>query len=122
MQCSMLKGKIHRATVTQAELDYEGSLTVDASLLEAADILPFEEIHVWNVTRGTRLVTYAMVGEPGSGTICVNGAGAHLVQPGDIVIVAAFVALERHEAPHHRPKVVLLDEKNRIKAITAGGR
>jgi len=111
----MLKGKIHRAVVTQADLNYVGSLTVDASLLEAADILPFEEIHVWNVTRGSRLVTYAMAGEPGSGVICVNGAGAHLVQPGDIVIVAAFVALKRKQARKHKPKIVLLDEKNRIK-------
>jgi aspartate 1-decarboxylase len=115
MRCSMLKGKIHRAVVTQADLHYEGSLTVDSSLLEAADILPFEEIHVWNVTRGSRLVTYAMAGEPGSGVICVNGAGAHLVQPGDVIIVAAFVALKRKQARKHKPRIVLLDEKNRIK-------
>src|SRR6516164_4095822 len=91
MRRSMLKSKIHRATVTEANLHYEGSLTVDAGLLEAADILPFEEIHVWNVTRGSRLVTYAMAGEPGSGIVCVNGAGAHLAQPGDLIIVASFV-------------------------------
>lgn len=116
MRRSMLKSKIHRATVTQADLNYEGSLTVDASLLEAADIRPFEEIHVWNVTRGSRLVTYAMAGEPGSGVICVNGAGAHLVQRGDIVIVASFVQMKEKEARKHKPKIILVDEKNRIRS------
>jgi aspartate 1-decarboxylase len=115
MRRSLLKSKIHRATVTQADLHYEGSLTVDSSLLEAADILPYEEIHVWNVTRGSRLVTYAMAGDPGSGIVCVNGAGAHLVQPGDIVIVASFVDVDEREARSHRPKIVLVDEKNRAR-------
>ena len=78
---SMLKSKIHRATVTHADVDYEGSLTLDALLLQAANILPYEEVHVWNVTRGTRLRTYAMIGEAGSGIVCVNGAAAHLAQP-----------------------------------------
>jgi aspartate 1-decarboxylase len=110
----MLKSKIHRATVTDANLDYEGSLTVDASLLEAADIHPNEQVHVWNVTRGTRLVTYAMAGPPGSGVMCVNGAGAHLVQPGDIVIVASFVQLEENQAWSFHPKVLLVDARNRI--------
>jgi len=111
----MMKSKLHRATVTGAELDYEGSLTIDANLLEAADILPFEEIHVWNVTRGSRLTTYAITGEPGSGVICVNGAGAHLVKPGDIIIIATYTTLEDREARTHQPRVVLLDEQNRIK-------
>jgi len=115
MRRFMIKSKIHRATVTQADLHYEGSLTVDAGLLEAADILPYEQIHVWNVTRGTRLVTYAMAGEPGSGIICVNGAGAHLVHPGDVVIIATFTDLEDGDARFHRPKVILVDEKNRIR-------
>src|ERR1700731_1297741 len=88
LQRSMLKSKVHRATVTHADVDYEGSLTLDAQLLAAANILPYEEVHVWNVTRGTRLRTYAMVGEAGSGIVCVNGAAAHLAQPGDLVIVA----------------------------------
>src|SRR4051794_31012423 len=87
----MFKSKIHRAVVTQADVDYEGSITIDASLLEAADILPFEEVHVWDVTRGSRLVTYAMAAPPGSGTICINGAGAHLVHPGALVIIATFM-------------------------------
>jgi aspartate 1-decarboxylase len=110
----IFKSKIHRATVTQADLDYEGSLTIDANLLEAADIIPGEEVHVWNVTRGTRLSTYAMHGEPGSGVICINGAAAHLVAPGELVIIATFTDMEDAEARSHRPKVVLVDAQNRI--------
>lgn len=115
MRLTMLKGKIHRATVTEANIDYEGSLTVDSTLLEASGILPWELIHVWDVTRGTRLVTYAMVGEPNSGIICVNGAGAHLVKPGDLVIVAAYCEMEEAEARKHQPVIVRVDEKNRIR-------
>lgn len=115
MRVTMLKGKIHRATVTEANVDYEGSLTVDSTLLEASGILPWELIHVWDVTRGTRLVTYAMPGEPNSGVMCVNGAGAHLVKPGDLVIVAAYCELDETEARRHRPVVVQVDEKNRIR-------
>lgn len=112
---SMLKSKIHRATVTQADLHYEGSLTLDALLLQAADILPFEEVHVWNVTRGTRLRTYAMLGEAGSGVVCINGAAAHLVGPGDLVIVATFTPMDDAEARVHRPRVVLVDAHNRVR-------
>ena len=111
----MLKAKLHRATVTEANLEYEGSLTVDSNLLAEADILEFEEIHVWNVTRGTRLTTYAMNGDPGTGEVCVNGAGAHLVHPGDLVIVASFVAVEELMAAKHKPRILLLDERNRVK-------
>jgi aspartate 1-decarboxylase len=111
----MLKSKIHRATVTAAELHYEGSLTIDAALLEAADILPNEEIHVWDVTRGSRLITYALPGEPNSGVVCVNGAGAHLVHPGDLVIIATFAQMDEDEARRHRPRVVLIGDGNRIK-------
>jgi aspartate 1-decarboxylase len=110
----MFKSKIHRATVTAADVDYEGSLTLDAGLMEAADILPHEEVHVWNVTRGTRLTTYAIRGEPGSGVVCVNGAAAHLVHPGDLVIVATFVEMDDAQARAYRPKVVLVDGRNRI--------
>jgi aspartate 1-decarboxylase len=110
----MFKSKIHRVTVTQADPDYEGSLTVDASLLEAADILPNEEVHVWNITRGTRLTTYAIAGEPGSGIVCVNGAGAHLVSPGDLIIIATFTQMDDAAARAHRPRVVLVDRRNRI--------
>jgi aspartate 1-decarboxylase len=114
MRRALFKSKIHRATVTQADLDYEGSITVDRNLLEAADILPFEQVHVWNVTRGTRLTTYALLGEPQSGVVCINGAAAHLVAPGDLVIIATFTELDDAEARRHRPRVVLVDEKNRI--------
>jgi len=114
MRRVMFKSKIHRATVTQADLDYEGSLTLDRNLLEAADILPGEQVHVWNVTRGTRLQTYAITGEAGSGVVCINGAAAHLVGPGDLVIIATFTDLDDAEARKHRPKVVLVDSKNRI--------
>jgi aspartate 1-decarboxylase len=112
---SMLKSKLHRATVTQADVNYEGSLTLDRDLLEAADILPFEDVHVWNVTRGTRFRTYAMEGDSGSGVVCVNGAAAHLASPGDIIIVATYVLLDDTAARHYRPRIVLLGENNRIK-------
>jgi len=111
----MFKSKIHRATVTGTNKDYEGSITVDASLLEAADILPYEQVHVWNITRGSRILTYAITGEPGSGVICVNGAGAHLVNTGDLVIIATFTELDDAAAKSHRPKIVLADEKNRVR-------
>jgi aspartate 1-decarboxylase len=115
MQRFMLKSKVHRAVVTHADVNYEGSLTMDLNLLEAADIIPGEQVHVWNVTRGTRLWTYAMVGDRGSGTVCINGAAAHLVEPGDLVIVATFTELEDSAARQHRPRVVLVDEKNRVR-------
>ncbi|MFL5243353.1 MAG: aspartate 1-decarboxylase [Gemmataceae bacterium] len=118
MRRSLLKSKIHRATVTHADVDYEGSVTLDAHLLEAADILPYEEVHVWNVTRGTRLRTYAMVGEPGSGIVCINGAAARLAHPGDLVIIATFTQLDDAAAHRFKPKVVLVDENNRIRART----
>jgi aspartate 1-decarboxylase len=114
MRRMMLKSKIHRARVTDADVNYEGSLTLDSSLLEAADILPNEQVHVWNVTRGTRLVTYAIAGEPGSGVVCVNGAAAHLTQPGDVIIVATFAEIDDGAARSHRPRVVFVDERNRI--------
>jgi aspartate 1-decarboxylase len=112
----MFKSKIHRATVTQSDVDYEGSLTVDSNLLKAADILPYEEIHVWNISRGTRFRTYALPGEAGSGVVCVNGAGAHLVHVGDLVIVATFTEMDDTAARSHRPRVVLVDGKNRIRS------
>jgi len=115
MRRHMMKSKIHRATVTAAELHYEGSLTVDADLLDAADILPNEQIHVWDVTNGTRLTTYALAGRRGSGEVCVNGAGAHLIRPGDIVIIATFAEFETEEARAYKPTVVLMGEGNRRK-------
>jgi aspartate 1-decarboxylase len=116
----MFKSKIHRATVTDADVDYEGSLTVDSNLLKAADILPYEEIHVWNISRGTRFRTYALPGEAGSGVVCVNGAGAHLVHVGDLVIVATFTEMDDTAARTHRPRVVLVDGKNRIRGNPDG--
>ena len=111
----MMKSKIHRATVTETNVDYEGSLTIDEALLEAADILPHEQIHVWDVTNGTRLITYALVGPRGSGTICVNGAGAHVIKPGDLIIIATYTELKNRAAKRHKPCVVFVDGKNRAK-------
>jgi aspartate 1-decarboxylase len=111
----MMKSKLHRATVTETNLDYEGSLTVDQDLLDAADILPHEQIHVWDVTNGTRLVTYALSGERGSGTVCVNGAGAHLIKPGDVIIIATFAEIEDEATRRHKPLVVFLDRGNKVK-------
>ena len=104
---SMLKSKIHRATVTQADLNYEGSLTLDDTLLQAAGILPFEEIHVWNVTRGTRFRTYAMRAPAGSQVVCVNGAAAHLAITGDLIIVATYGWMPHTEALRHIPALPL---------------
>ncbi|MCP3099756.1 aspartate 1-decarboxylase [Myxococcus sp. K15C18031901] len=114
MRRILFKSKIHRATVTQADLDYEGSVTIDQDLLRAADILPFEKVAVWNVTRGTRLETYALEGESGSGVICINGAAAHLNQPGDLVILATFAEVEESEVPTWKPTVIFVDAKNRV--------
>ena len=111
----MFRSKIHRATVTQADFKYEGSVTINSDLIEAADILPHEEVHVWNVTRGTRLTTYAMAGQRGTGVICINGAAAHLVQPGDVVIIATFTELGEDQAKRHNPLVVLVDDRNQVR-------
>ncbi len=114
MRRRMFLAKIHRATVTQADLDYEGSVTIDVDLLEAAGILAHEEVHIWDVTNGNRLSTYALEGPSGSGVICINGAAAHLVTPGDVVIIATFGEMDDAEAREHQPTVVFVDEANRI--------
>jgi aspartate 1-decarboxylase len=116
MRRTFFKSKIHRATVTHADLDYEGSVSIDEDLLDAAGILEFEAIHVWNITRGTRLQTYAIKGQRGSGVVCINGAAAHLNRPGDLVILATFAELEESEVTGFKPTVVLVDAKNRIVA------
>lgn len=116
MRRTFFKSKIHRATVTHADLDYEGSVTIDEDLMDAAGIWDYEAVHVWNITRGTRLQTYAIKGERGSGIICINGAAAHLNRPGDMVILATFAELEESEARTHVPRVVLVDAKNRMVA------
>lgn len=110
----MLLGKIHRATVTDADLHYVGSLTVDSDLLDAADLLPGQQVDVVDVTNGARLSTYVIPGERGSGTVCVNGAAAHLVHAGDIVIVIAYGLMDDREARERRPSVVFVDSANRI--------
>lgn len=119
MKRRMFLGKIHRARITHADLDYEGSVTIDRDLLEAAGMIEHEEVHVWNVTRGTRLVTYTLEGPPGSGVICINGAAAHGNEPGDVVILATFGEMDDAEARRWEPKVVFCDDDNRIKEIEA---
>lgn len=119
MRLRMFWSKIHRATVTHADLHYEGSCTIDRSLMEAARILPHQELHVWNVTRGTRIVTYAIEGPAGSGVICINGAAAHGNRPGDLVILATFADMTPEEAQRHAPTVVRVDEQNRIVGFSA---
>src|SRR5262249_43879863 len=105
----------HRCTVTDADLEYEGSVTISEDLMEAARILEHEQVQIWNVTNGSRITTYAMAGRPGSGVICINGAAAHLMRPGDVVIIAAFAILEQSEARDWKPSVVMVDGANRIK-------
>ncbi len=114
MKLTLLKAKIHRATVTEANLDYEGSITIDRDLLRAAGILPYERVEIYNVTRGTRLATYAIEGEAGGGAIEVNGAAAHLAGRGDLVIIAAYAEMTPDEAAAHRPALVFVDSRNRI--------
>lgn len=111
MERVMFRAKIHRATVTDANLDYEGSITIDPKLLRLADILPNEQVHVVNVTNGERLVTYAIEGGPGD--ICLNGAAAHKCRPGDIVIIMAFASMREDELKGFVPRVVRVDAQNR---------
>jgi aspartate 1-decarboxylase len=108
-----LRGKIHRARVTRCDPDYAGSITIDAELLAACDVLPLEKVEVYNITRGTRLATYCIAGAPGGGEIALNGAAAHLAEVGDLVIIAAYALLDREDLPHHRARVVLVDGANR---------
>ncbi len=116
MKRTLLKSKIHRATVTEADLHYVGSITIDRDLLDAADIIELERVEIYNVTRGTRLNTYVIPGERGSGEICINGAAAHLVKPGDIVILCTYADFKKSEVRKHRATVVQVDEHNRIVA------
>ena len=109
----MLRGKIHRATVTGADLHYEGSITIDSRLMDAAGLLPNEAVWVWNINNGERFETYAVEGRADSGTVCVNGAAAHKVSVGDLVIIAAFGWMDDAEAAGWKPKVVFVDTGNR---------
>lgn len=113
----MCKSKIHLATVTDANLNYVGSITIDSTLLEAADIMPYEKVQVVNNNNGARLETYVIAGPPGEGDICLNGAAARLVQPGDTVIIISYAALNGEELKSFKPKVVFVDDRNKVKEI-----
>lgn len=112
---SVLKAKIHRATITEADLNYEGSLTIDRNLLEAADIIPFERVMVYNINNGERFDTYAIEGEPGTGVIGLNGAAARKGHVGDLIIIATYVQVEESELPGFKPAILMLDENNKVK-------
>ena len=118
MQLTMLKGKIHRAIVKQAELNYVGSITIDPKLMEAAGILEYEQVQIVDVENGNRFETYTIDGEPGSGMICLNGAAARQMQVGDHVIIMAYCQMDTNEAKEHKPKVVFVDEDNHISRVS----
>lgn len=117
MFLTMLKSKIHRATVTEADLHYEGSISIDEDLLEQSEILPNEQVDVLNITNGERFTTYAIVGKRGSGEIGVNGAAARLVQKGDQVIICAYTQIEKEKARNYKPTVLLMDDENNINMV-----
>ena len=114
MQITLLKSKIHRATVTQADLNYVGSITIDSDLLRESGILEYEKVEIADITNGNRLETYAIAGDAGSGIICLNGAAAKLVNPGDKIIIMAYANMTSEEAKEHKPTVIFVDEKNAI--------
>ena len=118
MNITLLKGKIHRATVVQAELDYVGSITIDEALMEAAGILEYEQVQIVDVNNGSRFTTYVIAGERGSGLICLNGAAARQVSVGDKVIIMCYAQMTPEEAASHAPKVVFVDDDNRISGAT----
>ena len=119
---TLLKSKIPRATVTEANLDYEGSVTIDSSLMDAADIVEHEQVQIYDVTNGARLTTYAISGPAGSGVVCINGAAAHLVKAGDLVILATYAEFEDAAAKRHRPRVLFVDGQNQIAEPVAAER
>ena len=110
----MLKGKIHRATVTEANLNYMGSLTLDENLMDAAGLIEYEKIQVLDITNGSRIETYIIRGKRGSGQVCINGAAAHLIQTGDLVIIVSYCQLSDKESLYHQPKIVHVDADNRV--------
>lgn len=114
---TMMNGKIHRARVTEANLNYVGSITIDQDILDAVDILPNEKVQIVNNNNGARLETYVISGERGSGVICLNGAAARLVQVDDIIIIISYAQLNEEELKHHEPKVAVMDENNKIKSL-----
>jgi len=115
----MLKGKIHGATVTDANVAYEGSITIDVDLMEASNVVPHEQVCVWSLTSGERLETYAIPGKAGSGEVCVNGAAAHKIKQGEVVIIATFAWLDEAEIKGHLPRVAFVDQRNRIKGTSS---
>jgi aspartate 1-decarboxylase len=117
MQRQMLKSKIHRATITDCDVDYVGSITLDPDLMRQADMLTNEQVHVWDIDNGARFITYAIEGEPGSGTVQVNGAAARLVQAGDKVIVASFATYDERDLERYSPIVVHVGEENEVVAV-----
>ena len=112
---TVLKSKLHRVTVTAADIEYEGSVTIDRNLMDAADLIDHERVDIWDVTNGSRLSTYVIPGERGSGTIAINGAAAHLVKPGDHVIIASFIQMEDQAAREHEPRLCFVDARNRLR-------
>jgi aspartate 1-decarboxylase len=114
---TLLKSKIHRVTVTEADLDYEGSLTLDRNLMDIADLLPYEEVHIFNVTNGHRFSTYVIEGKRGSNVICVNGAAAHLAREGDCLIIANFSVYSEQECKKHFPRLIYVDESNKVVSV-----
>lgn len=120
MRRTLMKSKLHRATVTMADRDYVGSITIDRDLMDVADLLPHERVQVLDVTNGARLETYVLEGERGSGIIGINGAAAHLIHPGDLVLIVSYADLDDAEARTWQPTVVLLDADNRVERVLAG--
>lgn len=118
MNVTMLKGKIHRATVKQAALDYVGSITIDPELLKAANILEYELVQIVDVENGNRFETYTISGDPGSGMICLNGAAARMVQTGDHIIIMCYASMTEEEAKNHKPHVVFVDDENHISRLS----
>ena len=119
MRRTLLKSKIHRATVTDADLDYEGSISIDPALARAADLVPFERVEIYNITNGERFATYFIEGREGSGEITLNGAAAHKVTPGDLVIICSYAEYGEEEIAGHRPQLVYVDARNRILSTSA---
>lgn len=117
MRRTLLKSKIHRATVTDANLHYEGSVTIDPRLMRAADIVEHERVEIYDIANGNRLATYAIPGKEGEGEICINGAAAHLVHPGDMVIIASYAEYDEAEVAPHRPRIVVVDAKNQQRPL-----
>ena len=119
MIIEMLKGKIHRATVTEADLNYVGSLTLDEDLIDAAGFREYEKIHVLNITNGNRIETYIIRGERGAGEVCINGAAAHLINKGDLVIIVAYCQLNETEVQIHKPKIVHVNSENQVTFLSS---